>query len=101
MLRRAAQALAAKAAAKRELQARFGLAQDPAADVMVFMGRITHQKGCDIIAEVGRRPVSCHHTTRTVRAGVIAAVRTHAGRSRECAHARQGLQEWRRRADVS
>lgn len=48
------EALARKRAAKAALQARYGLEAGERFDLFVFMGRITQQKGCDIIAEVRR-----------------------------------------------
>ena len=39
-----------KAEAKRTFQERYSLAPDPDSRLLVFMGRMTHQKGCDIIA---------------------------------------------------
>jgi glycogen synthase len=41
-----------KRAAKLQLQERYGLAVGEDYRMVVFVGRITHQKGCDIIAEV-------------------------------------------------
>jgi hypothetical protein len=41
-----------KRAAKLQLQERYGLAVGNDYKLLVFVGRITHQKGCDIIAEV-------------------------------------------------
>jgi glycogen synthase len=41
-----------KRAAKLQLQERYGLAVGDDYKLLVFVGRITHQKGCDIIAEV-------------------------------------------------
>ena len=46
------QVLAAKADAKAKLQTHFGLLEGPQYDVIVFIGRICQQKGCDIIAKV-------------------------------------------------
>lgn len=43
-----------KRAAKLQLQERYGLAVGDEYRLLVFVGRITHQKGCDIIAEVSR-----------------------------------------------
>jgi hypothetical protein len=48
-----AQVLALKAQAKLALQKDKGLLVGPQYQLIVFMGRMTHQKGCDIIAEVG------------------------------------------------
>ena len=50
--RRPRQVLAAKAEAKAKLQAHFRLLEGPQYDVIVFIGRICQQKGCDIIAKV-------------------------------------------------
>lgn len=49
--------LAIKAAAKRRLQETYCLAVGEQYNLLVFIGRVTHQKGCDIIAEVRRLPV--------------------------------------------
>jgi len=46
------QVLVVKAEAKRKLQETYCLAVGEQYTVLVFIGRITHQKGCDIIAEV-------------------------------------------------
>jgi hypothetical protein len=51
--------LEAKRAAKLELQRHFGLEVGEQFDVIVFIGRIAQQKGCDIIAAVSRVFVSC------------------------------------------
>ena len=40
-----------KETAKLEFQKRFGLAQGAQWELVVFLGRMTHQKGCDIIAK--------------------------------------------------
>jgi glycogen synthase len=47
------QVVALKTAAKLALQQAQGLLVGPQYQLIVFMGRMTHQKGCDIIAEVG------------------------------------------------
>lgn len=46
------QVLAAKQEAKLKLQAAYSLAVGDDYTLAVFVGRVTHQKGCDIIAEV-------------------------------------------------
>jgi hypothetical protein len=50
----ATQVLALKTRAKLELQRQVGLDVGADYQLMVFMGRMTHQKGCDIIAQVGK-----------------------------------------------
>jgi glycogen synthase len=46
------QVLEAKAEAKQKLQRTYQLSVGNDYVLLVFIGRITHQKGCDIIAEV-------------------------------------------------
>jgi glycogen synthase len=47
------QVLLHKAQAKAQLQATYGLTVSEQYSLAVFVGRVTHQKGVDIIAEVG------------------------------------------------
>ena len=47
-----AEALTAKAEAKAAAQERYSLAVGQQYSLAVFIGRITYQKGCDVIAEV-------------------------------------------------
>lgn len=44
--------IARKTAAKLQLQQRMGLAVGEDYKLAIFMGRLTHQKGVDVIAEV-------------------------------------------------
>lgn len=51
------QVLVKKQEAKLKLQETYGLAVGAQYTLLVFVGRVTHQKGCDIIAEVRLRGV--------------------------------------------
>jgi glycogen synthase len=51
--------LDAKAEAKLRLQETYKLAVGSQYTLAVFVGRVTHQKGCDIIAEVGGHCSCC------------------------------------------
>ncbi|KAF8067137.1 mok12 [Scenedesmus sp. PABB004] len=61
--------LAAKAEAKACLQAAYGLAVGDNYTLLTFVGRVTHQKGCDIIAEAAPYIMSRHPTLQLVFAG--------------------------------
>lgn len=52
--------LSIKAAAKRRLQAQYGLAVGEQYSVVTFVGRMTQQKGCDVIAEVAAALMAKH-----------------------------------------
>lgn len=71
----ATQVLALKTQAKLELQRRVGLAEGKDYQLLVFMGRMTHQKGCDIIAQVGTLTWLCH---TLYISGSVPGTRTHA-----------------------
>jgi granule-bound starch synthase len=56
----AVQVLSIKASAKRRLQAQYGLATGEQYSVATFVGRMTQQKGCDVIAEVAAALMAKH-----------------------------------------
>jgi hypothetical protein len=67
----AVQVLSIKASAKRRLQAQYGLATGEQYSVATFVGRMTQQKGCDVIAEVAAALMAQTPTPADYRAGPI------------------------------
>lgn len=59
------QVLAAKSEAKQKLQQTYQLSVGDDYVLLVFIGRITHQKGCDIIAEVSKAASSASEAANT------------------------------------
>ena len=60
-----------KSEAKASLQQRYKLNQDPEAKLLVFLGRVTHQKGCDIIARAAFKILDSHRKAQLVMAGPL------------------------------
>ena len=61
-----------KAQAKSEFQAKFGLRVDPEAELICFLGRMTHQKGCDIIALAADFYLANSPKAQLVMVGILA-----------------------------
>jgi glycogen synthase len=65
------QLVAIKRTAKLQLQERYGLTVGEEFKLVVFVGRITHQKGCDIIAEAAAYFMPRHPKLQLVVVGPI------------------------------
>ena len=63
------QVLGIKATAKARLQSRYGLAVGQQYSLATFVGRMTQQKGCDIIAEVAAGLMAKHPALQLVVLG--------------------------------
>lgn len=60
-----------KEVAKESLQKRTGLRVDPGAKLIVFFGRVTHQKGCDLIGRAAPGILESDPSAQLVMAGPV------------------------------
>lgn len=60
-----------KKAAKQSLQRRLGLEETPKAKLIVFFGRVTHQKGCDLIGRAAPGILNFDPNAQLVMAGPV------------------------------